>query len=292
MTTTPSTAATFLTQADNGWWDHMSGWGSGWMWFWGILIVLTWVAIGASVWLISLPRRTPPPGAGHPPTHAAREKVAVAMAPTILSPAQRSEMALELLEDVPRGARPEHRPSQLSAGERQRVAIARARANSPDVFLAEEPTGNLDTNTGDAILSLLYKLWKEPASTVVLITHDDRAIAEAMTGGVDVADGRIGGVDVTDGRIATDQGEHGASTATAIAPAAGPGRRAATLWGGTASPAHSDYRGVDDAMRDCIEAPRPSPRRPRRPIGAGPAASRPGPARRACRLTPATTSRR
>jgi putative ABC transport system ATP-binding protein len=133
------------------------------------------------------------------PTLTARGNVEVAMAPTRVSPAARSQIALELLERVGLGTRATHLPSQLSGGEQQRVAIARALANNPEVLLADEPTGNLDTKTGDAILSLLYKLWDEAGLTVVLITHD-HAIAEAP---------RVRVVDITDGRIEQDRGQEG-----------------------------------------------------------------------------------
>ncbi|MGH9013585.1 MAG: ABC transporter ATP-binding protein [Acidimicrobiia bacterium] len=125
------------------------------------------------------------------PTLSARENVEVAMAPTDASPTGRRRRALDLLERVGLGARAHHLPSQLSGGEQQRVAIARALANDPDVVLADEPTGNLDTKTGDAILNLLHRLWEDAGLTVVLITHDDRAIAEVATRVVTIADGRI-----------------------------------------------------------------------------------------------------
>jgi putative ABC transport system ATP-binding protein len=124
------------------------------------------------------------------PTLSARENVEVAMAPTPLAPPQRAERALDLLAQVGLAERAEHLPSQLSGGEQQRVAIARALANEPDVLLADEPTGNLDTATGESILGLLYRLWKEQALTVVLITHDT-AIAETAPRVIRMADGRI-----------------------------------------------------------------------------------------------------
>jgi putative ABC transport system ATP-binding protein len=133
------------------------------------------------------------------PTLTARGNVEAAMAPTAVSPVACSRLALELLERVGLGARATHLPSQLSGGEQQRVAIARALANNPEVLLADEPTGNLDTKTGDAILGLLYKLWEEAGLTVVLITHD-HAIAEAP---------RVRVVNITDGRIEQDRGQAG-----------------------------------------------------------------------------------
>ncbi len=97
---------------------------------------------------------------------------------------------MSLLERVGLGERGDHLPSQLSGGEQQRVAIARALANQPDVLLADEPTGNLDSATGQAILSLLYSLWRETEVTVILITHD-QAIAENAPRVLRLADGRV-----------------------------------------------------------------------------------------------------
>ena len=89
----------------------------------------------------------------------------------------------ELLESVGLGGRAHHLPSQLSGGEQQRVAIARALANSPHVLLADEPTGNLDTTTGEEIMALLKKLSTRSRHTVVLITarrRDRRRRLRAM----------------------------------------------------------------------------------------------------------------
>lgn len=125
------------------------------------------------------------------PTLSARENVEVAMAPTGVSRTERKRKALDLLGRVGLGARAQHLPSQLSGGEQQRVAIARALANEPDVVLADEPTGNLDTKTGDTILNLLHRLWQDAGLTVVLITHDHRAIRQVATRVVTIADGHI-----------------------------------------------------------------------------------------------------
>lgn len=80
--------------------------------------------------------------------------------------------AHELLDRVGLAEREHHYPSQLSGGEQQRVAIARALANSPSVLLADEPTGNLDINTGSKIIDMLFDLNAERRSTMVLVTHD------------------------------------------------------------------------------------------------------------------------
>jgi putative ABC transport system ATP-binding protein len=84
------------------------------------------------------------------------------------------EQARRLLEKVGLGKRLHHYPRQLSGGEQQRVAIARAFASRPHVLFADEPTGNLDTTTGARIIDLLFELNEEFATTLVLVTHDDR----------------------------------------------------------------------------------------------------------------------
>jgi putative ABC transport system ATP-binding protein len=118
--------------------------------------------------------------------------VEIALAPASLDPAARGRRARELLERVGLAERAEHLPSQLSGGEQQRVAIARALANEPEVLLADEPTGNLDTKSGDAIIALLYSLWEEAGLTVILITHDP-AIAGTAPRVLRMADGRLAG---------------------------------------------------------------------------------------------------
>jgi putative ABC transport system ATP-binding protein len=124
------------------------------------------------------------------PTLTAQENVELAMAPARTPATQREARALDLLERVGLAARADHLPSQLSGGEQQRVAIARALANGPDVLLADEPTGNLDTKTGDAILALLYRLWEETGLTVILVTHD-AAVAGTAPRVIQLADGAI-----------------------------------------------------------------------------------------------------
>ena len=124
------------------------------------------------------------------PTLTAEQNVAIALAPVKIKAAERRERSRELLERVRLGHRLGNLPSQLSGGEQQRVAIARALANRPRVLLADEPTGNLDTATGEETITLLRALSADEGLTVVLVTHD-RAVAGVADRIVEVRDGLL-----------------------------------------------------------------------------------------------------
>jgi putative ABC transport system ATP-binding protein len=104
--------------------------------------------------------------------------------------AARHHRAVGLLTQVGLGDRMHHRPSELSGGEQQRVAMARALVNEPSILLADEPTGNLDVETGAAILELLLDMSRAHATTLVVVTHDPDIAAKADTI-IEMKDGRI-----------------------------------------------------------------------------------------------------
>ena len=110
------------------------------------------------------------------------------------SVSERRTRALELLKLVGLEHRLDHFPSKLSGGERQRVAIARSLANGPALLLADEPTGNLDSENAQAVLDLLIRLQQEQGRTMVLVTHDPTIAGRA---------GRV--LRMMDGRIISDE---------------------------------------------------------------------------------------
>lgn len=92
---------------------------------------------------------------------------------------QRNKRAHELLKKVGLDHRMTHKPTELSGGERQRVSIARALANSPEIILADEPTGNLDSKTGQEVMGLLMELHKKTKLTLIIVTHDNHLAKKA-----------------------------------------------------------------------------------------------------------------
>jgi putative ABC transport system ATP-binding protein len=108
---------------------------------------------------------------------------------------KRSTMARKVLDEVGLGDRVKHKPSELSGGQRQRVAIARAIVNDPAIILADEPTGNLDTNSGNDILSIFSEL-HEKGNTIIIVTHDS-AVAKRANKIINIVDGLIQDGDIT-----------------------------------------------------------------------------------------------
>ena len=107
---------------------------------------------------------------GQVPTLTALENVIVPL--ELQGEKNATKFGLELLEKVGLSDRVHHYPSQLSGGEQQRVALARAFSNKPSILFADEPTGNLDEETGEKVIQLLFQLNKEAGTTLVIITHD------------------------------------------------------------------------------------------------------------------------
>ena len=126
------------------------------------------------------------------PTLTALENVLVPLELAGAADGRARERAVSLLERVGLGNRLDHYPAQLSGGEQQRVAIARAFANEPRILFADEPTGNLDAETGATIVELLFELNRALTTTVVLVTHD-MALASRAGRVIRIAGGRIVG---------------------------------------------------------------------------------------------------
>jgi putative ABC transport system ATP-binding protein len=106
-----------------------------------------------------------------------------------LSPADRKQRVAQALDDVGMGHRSKHLPSQLSGGQQQRVAVARAIAGDPSLLLADEPTGNLDSKSGESVMDLLRRI-HENGATICIVTHDPRYARHAQRS-INLFDGRI-----------------------------------------------------------------------------------------------------
>ncbi|MEJ2412164.1 MAG: ABC transporter ATP-binding protein [Anaerolineales bacterium] len=124
------------------------------------------------------------------PRATALANVELPMRYSALNGRNKKEVATQALEAVGLGDRIHHRPNELSGGQMQRVAIARALVNDPAIIMADEPTGNLDTTSGDEIMGLLKNLNKERGTTLIIVTHDPE-IAELTNRVISIRDGRI-----------------------------------------------------------------------------------------------------
>lgn len=124
------------------------------------------------------------------PTLNAVENIELPMKEAKVPKEERKKRMRHLLEQVGLGQREKHYPSQLSGGEQQRVAIARALANRPSVLLADEPTGEIDSQTSEKIVSLLKRLNSEEGVTLIVVTHDLK-VAKHADRLITIEDGRI-----------------------------------------------------------------------------------------------------
>lgn len=123
------------------------------------------------------------------PRYTALENVQLPLVYSNVNPEERLSRAKQALAEVDLSDRIQHRPNELSGGQRQRVAVARALINRPSILLADEPTGNLDSNTGKEILALFDRLHKN-GNTIILVTHDAEVAAHARRV-IRLRDGRV-----------------------------------------------------------------------------------------------------
>jgi putative ABC transport system ATP-binding protein len=191
------------------------------------------------------------------PRLTASENVALPMVFRDRSREERVERAKHLLTQVGLGDRLDHQPTELSGGQRQRVAIARALANDPEIILADEPTGNLDTETGSEILGLFEEL-HDAGNTILLVTHE-RPVAEHADRIVHLRDGRIESVEAIEHPRRASGNATAADTATAtetdtdtqVEAKAGSGSTAG--WDTSDSTASENGDDGGDAIEDSTE---------------------------------------
>lgn len=129
------------------------------------------------------------------PSRTALENVELPLVFSGVDKKERKRRAAELLDKVGLAHRAGHRPSELSGGEQQRVAVARALANSPRLLLADEPTGNLDSQTSREIVGLLAELNRSRHLTVVMVSHEESLVREYAQEVVRLRDGRVVGTE-------------------------------------------------------------------------------------------------
>ncbi|GLZ61809.1 ABC transporter ATP-binding protein [Micromonospora sp. NBRC 107095] len=210
------------------------------------------------------------------PRTSAVENVALPLVYRGVSARQRRERAAAMLGRVGLGHRLDHRPNQMSGGEQQRVAIARALVTEPTVLLADEPTGNLDSVTGAAVLELLEQLNAESGVALVMVTHDQEVAARAhrritMRDGVVVADS-------ADPHSAHDRPpsvDHGRPATLVPAPSAEP-RSASGSGPGHPSGGSGGAAGATGRLPHETEQPEVDPRGARDAAAGERAAERPG----------------
>jgi ABC-type lipoprotein export system ATPase subunit len=125
------------------------------------------------------------------PSLTAEENIALALTFQGIFGDQRRTLAAEAIRRVGLAHRAGHRPSQLSGGEQQRVVLARAIVHSPPLLLADEPTGNLDRNTAEEVISLVCQVHRDLGTTVVMVTHDEETASRVADRIVHLRDGRL-----------------------------------------------------------------------------------------------------
>ncbi len=125
------------------------------------------------------------------PSYTAEENIALALAFGGYPRAARKKKSLQLLHQVGLSARAGHKPAELSGGEMQRVSIARALANNPDILLADEPTGNLDSTTANEVMAIIQELNRTNGITIIMVTHDQLMAREYAHRIIDLKDGKV-----------------------------------------------------------------------------------------------------